>query len=225
MSRDNAPLAPGYVRLSGEIADQAVLDALKARFPRAAIGHAYASTEAGVGFEVNDGLEGFPTRFVDQQSGEVEMRVVDGSLRLRSQADGDGIPQRRSAAAGRRRGVRRLRRHGRAARRPLPFRRPPRRHHQCRRPEGFARGGRGGNQPSPRRAGGLGQGPAQPDHRRDRRGRGRARPMRPTTRPRSRPRSCRPVAAICAPHKVPAGLRFVPALAMTAGGKLERVGA
>jgi acyl carrier protein len=28
--------------------------------PRGLIGHAYASTEAGVGFEVNDGLEGFP---------------------------------------------------------------------------------------------------------------------------------------------------------------------
>lgn len=74
---------PAYVRLSGEIADQAVLDALKAAFPGAAMGHAYASTEAGVGFEVTDGLEGFPEGFV-RLGGEVEMRVKDGALQLRS---------------------------------------------------------------------------------------------------------------------------------------------
>ena len=74
---------PRYVRLSGEIADQAVLDSLKIRFPGAAMGHAYASTEAGVGFEVTDGLEGFPASFVGG-TGPVEMRVVDGSLQIRS---------------------------------------------------------------------------------------------------------------------------------------------
>ena len=84
MSPESSTIAPAYVRLSGEIADQAVLDALHARFPASAIGHAYASTEAGVGFEVNDGLEGFPASFVDEVCGEVEMRVLDGTLRLRS---------------------------------------------------------------------------------------------------------------------------------------------
>src|ERR1700733_11717224 len=53
-------ISPRYVRLSGEIADQAVLDNLRHAFPAASIGHAYASTEAGVAFAVNDGLEGFP---------------------------------------------------------------------------------------------------------------------------------------------------------------------
>ncbi len=77
-------IAPGYVRLSGEIADQAVLDSLKAAFPAAAIGHAFASTEAGVGFEVDDGLEGFPADFVGRPDGPVEMKVEDGSLRIRS---------------------------------------------------------------------------------------------------------------------------------------------
>ncbi|MBV9512308.1 MAG: long-chain fatty acid--CoA ligase [Caulobacteraceae bacterium] len=76
-------LSPRYVRLSGEIADQPILDRLAARFPAAAVGHAYASTEAGVGFEVNDGLEGFPAAFLDRP-GPVEMRVVDGTLRIRS---------------------------------------------------------------------------------------------------------------------------------------------
>ena len=77
-------LSPDYVRLSGEIADQAVLDGLRARFPRARISHAYASTEAGVGFEVTDGLEGFPVAFVEYEDGPVRMRVVDGALQLRS---------------------------------------------------------------------------------------------------------------------------------------------
>jgi acyl-coenzyme A synthetase/AMP-(fatty) acid ligase len=76
-------IAPRYVRLSGEIADQAVLDSLAARFPGAAIGHAYASTEAGVGFEVTDGREGFPAALIGG-SGPVEMRVVDGCLQIRS---------------------------------------------------------------------------------------------------------------------------------------------
>jgi len=77
-------IAPRYVRLSGEIADQAILDSLRAFFPDAKIGHAYASTEAGVGFEVNDGLEGFPETLIAQASGNIEMRVVDGELRIRS---------------------------------------------------------------------------------------------------------------------------------------------
>ncbi len=77
-------LDPRYVRLSGEIADQPVLDALRARFPRARIGHAYASTEAGVGFEVGDGLAGFPASLVERPVGPVRLRVVEGALQLRS---------------------------------------------------------------------------------------------------------------------------------------------
>jgi acyl-coenzyme A synthetase/AMP-(fatty) acid ligase len=96
MTPESAALAPAYVRLSGEIADQAVLDALKARFPGVPVGHAYASTEAGVGFEVNDGVAGFPATYVGRP-GEVELRVADGSLQLRSgraaagYVDGQGL--------------------------------------------------------------------------------------------------------------------------------------
>ncbi len=53
-------ISPRYVRLSGEIADQAILDNLRNAFPHAVVSHAYASTEAGVAFEVRDGLAGFP---------------------------------------------------------------------------------------------------------------------------------------------------------------------
>jgi acyl-coenzyme A synthetase/AMP-(fatty) acid ligase len=83
MSPAIANIAPRYVRLSGEIADQAILDSLKKQFPHAAMGHAYASTEAGVGFEVTDGLEGFPASFIGRP-GAVEMKVVDGTLHIRS---------------------------------------------------------------------------------------------------------------------------------------------
>lgn len=84
MSGTAREFAPRYVRLSGEIADQAVLDALAQAFPDASIGHAYASTEAGVGFAVDDGREGFPAELIGHARGGVDMKVVDGSLRIRS---------------------------------------------------------------------------------------------------------------------------------------------
>jgi acyl-coenzyme A synthetase/AMP-(fatty) acid ligase len=84
MSEAARRIVPRYVRLSGEIADQAILDRLHACYRSAAIGHAFASTEAGVAFEVNDGLAGFPAGLVDDPPGGVEIRIEDGSLRLRS---------------------------------------------------------------------------------------------------------------------------------------------
>jgi acyl-coenzyme A synthetase/AMP-(fatty) acid ligase len=83
MSPGARAIAPRYVRLSGEIADQAILNSLRSSYPNAAIGHAYASTEAGVGFEVNDGLEGFPASLIGA-SKDVDIKVEGGSLRIRS---------------------------------------------------------------------------------------------------------------------------------------------
>jgi len=77
-------ISPRYVRLSGEIADQAVLDSLGVAFPQASVGHAYASTEAGVAFEVNDGLAGFPSSYVEQARDGVAMKIEDGALCIRS---------------------------------------------------------------------------------------------------------------------------------------------
>jgi len=76
--------SPRYVRLSGEMADQAILDNLRDVYPGATIVHAFASTEAGVAFEVHDGLEGFPANLIGLQNSEVEMKVEGGSLRIRS---------------------------------------------------------------------------------------------------------------------------------------------
>jgi acyl-coenzyme A synthetase/AMP-(fatty) acid ligase len=89
---------PRYVRLSGEIADQAVLDGLSRAFPSASIGHAYASTEAGVGFAVNDGREGFPACMVEQSRDGVDMKVEDGSLRIRSRRTAYGYVGQPAAA-------------------------------------------------------------------------------------------------------------------------------
>ena len=95
-------LAPKYVRLSGEIVDQGILDNLRVTFPNATIVHAFASTEAGVGFDVRDGLAGFPAGIIGNGNAVVEMKIKDGSLRIRSArtatrylggetlADGDG---------------------------------------------------------------------------------------------------------------------------------------
>jgi acyl-coenzyme A synthetase/AMP-(fatty) acid ligase len=98
MSGSASGFSPRYVRLSGEIADQAVLDGLKRAFPEASIGHAYASTEAGVGFAVNDGLEGFPSSYLGQNREGVEMKVVDGSLRIRSTRTAHAYAGRGAAA-------------------------------------------------------------------------------------------------------------------------------
>jgi acyl-coenzyme A synthetase/AMP-(fatty) acid ligase len=84
MSPSAHRIAPHYVRLSGETADQGILDQLRVFYPQAKIAHAFASTEAGVAFDVGDGLAGFPARLVGQRDADVEMKVEDGSLRIRS---------------------------------------------------------------------------------------------------------------------------------------------
>jgi acyl-coenzyme A synthetase/AMP-(fatty) acid ligase len=76
-------ISPRYVRLSGEIATQGVLDHLRAAFPNAGLSHAFASTEAGVGFTVTDELEGFPA-FVVGKHKDVTINVESNSLRIRS---------------------------------------------------------------------------------------------------------------------------------------------
>jgi acyl-coenzyme A synthetase/AMP-(fatty) acid ligase len=77
-------IAPRYVRLSGEIVDQAILDSLQAFYPGSDVAHAFASTEAGVGFDVRDGKAGFPQSIIGRNDGGVEMKVEDGTLRIRS---------------------------------------------------------------------------------------------------------------------------------------------
>lgn len=84
MSPAARSLSPSYVRLSGEIADQAVIDHLQSAFPRAKVAHAFASTEAGVAFEVTDGASGFPASFLDRDDAGVSLEIKDDTLRIRS---------------------------------------------------------------------------------------------------------------------------------------------
>jgi len=83
MSTSARLLSPKYVRLSGEIADQGILSHLRSFYPQARIAHAFASTEAGVAFEVNDGVAGFPASAI-AHTPQVDMKVEDCSLRIRS---------------------------------------------------------------------------------------------------------------------------------------------
>jgi len=56
-------IRPRYVRLSGEIADQAILKMLRVS-TRRRHRSCLCVDRSGVGFEVNDGLEGFPASLV-----------------------------------------------------------------------------------------------------------------------------------------------------------------
>lgn len=83
MSPEADRIAPRYIRLSGEIADQAILNSLRSFYPGAEISHAFATTEAGVAFDVRDGLSGFPAGVLTGTPG-VDLKVVDATLRVRS---------------------------------------------------------------------------------------------------------------------------------------------
>ncbi len=76
------------VTLGGEMADQKILDALRAAWPAARVRHVYASTEAGVGFSVADGEDGFPAAWLQKAPAGLALRIVGdgavGELQLRS---------------------------------------------------------------------------------------------------------------------------------------------
>ena len=78
-----ARIAPRYVRLSGEVADQAILDLLSEAFPDAALVHAFASTEAGLAFEIADRRAGFSATLLEQGA-IADLRVVGETLHIRS---------------------------------------------------------------------------------------------------------------------------------------------
>ena len=84
MSAAASRISPGYLRLSGEACDQGILDRLRRAYPESDIAHAFASTEAGVAFDVRDGQAGFPAGLIGQDRAGVQMRLEGASLRIRS---------------------------------------------------------------------------------------------------------------------------------------------
>lgn len=83
MSGAAGRIAPEYVRLSGEAADQPLLNRLRAAYPQARIVHAFGSSEAGTVFEVTDGADGFPISTLHSVPG-VDMKIESDTLRVRS---------------------------------------------------------------------------------------------------------------------------------------------
>lgn len=73
------------ITLGGEPVTPDILDKLRRLFPQAAITQVYATTELGSCFSVTDGLPGFPRTYLERPVGNVELRVQDDRLYIRSQ--------------------------------------------------------------------------------------------------------------------------------------------
>jgi acyl-coenzyme A synthetase/AMP-(fatty) acid ligase len=81
----NQDLPLRAVTLGGESCNQDLLDELTRRFPSAALRHIYASTEAGVGFTVSDGLAGFPLSWLQEGVQNIQLRIRDNELEILTQ--------------------------------------------------------------------------------------------------------------------------------------------
>ena len=165
MSPEADRIAPRYIRLSGEIADQAILNSLRSFYPDAEISHAFATTEAGVAFDVRDALSGFPASVLTGTSG-VDLKVVDATLRMPLQPHRRTLSRRESARTERPGGLCRHRRRARAARWPLSLPGPARRRDQRWRAQSTSRGSRSGAQPPSSGAAVTGQDEEESDYRR-----------------------------------------------------------
>lgn len=75
------------ITLGGEIADQNILNRLSSSYPKAKISHIYASTEAGVGFNVKDKTEGFPVEWLKKSIGGVCLKIsTKGTLLVKPES-------------------------------------------------------------------------------------------------------------------------------------------
>lgn len=70
--------------LGGEAADQALLDRLAETFPGVRPRHIYASSEAGALFTVADGRAGFPAVWLETGRPDLDLRLRDGVLEVKS---------------------------------------------------------------------------------------------------------------------------------------------
>lgn len=80
MAKNAENLALKSLTLGGEISDQSILSALATRFPAARVRHIYASTEAGTGFSVTDGLAGFPDSYLTEGFNGIGIKIIDDIL-------------------------------------------------------------------------------------------------------------------------------------------------
>jgi acyl-CoA synthetase (AMP-forming)/AMP-acid ligase II len=84
-------MTPGFdelklrqITMGGEIADQQILNSLSKIYTTSKITHVYASTEAGVGFSVQDGKAGFPLSFLESPPSGIKLRIVDEILEVKN---------------------------------------------------------------------------------------------------------------------------------------------
>ncbi|OYW88735.1 MAG: hypothetical protein B7Z22_01755 [Hyphomonas sp. 32-62-5] len=84
MVAEPGAIALRQATLGGEAADQATLDRIRRHYPQARVTHIYASTEAGVVFAVNDGRAGFPAVWLDEGVQDVQLRLHEGYLHIRT---------------------------------------------------------------------------------------------------------------------------------------------
>lgn len=70
------------ITLGGEAADEPTLRGLRKAFSEARISHIYASTEAGVGFTVKDGLTGFPISYLENGFGDISLAISNQNTLL-----------------------------------------------------------------------------------------------------------------------------------------------
>ncbi len=73
------------VTLSGEAVPAPLLERIRATFPHANVSQIYAATEFGQAITVRDGLSGLPASMLES-GGEIELKIVDDELWVRSQA-------------------------------------------------------------------------------------------------------------------------------------------
>jgi acyl-CoA synthetase (AMP-forming)/AMP-acid ligase II len=82
MASESDGLSLDQVTLGGEIVDQNILNILSKRFANAKITHIYASTEAGVGFSVQDGKSGFPSKWLEIGVRNIKLMLSSDSTLL-----------------------------------------------------------------------------------------------------------------------------------------------
>ena len=70
--------------LGGEAVDQTLLNAARTKFPSSKVCHIYATSEAGALFSVHDGREGFPAGWLQDGIEGVQLKIEDGTLRVKS---------------------------------------------------------------------------------------------------------------------------------------------
>lgn len=73
-----------YITLGGEATDINILQKLQQLFPNASISQVYAMTELGSCFSVRDSLPGFPKEYLNRPVGNVELKIIDGELFVKS---------------------------------------------------------------------------------------------------------------------------------------------